>query len=56
MSFGDGRAQFVSETLPPWVYAQLLSWDHKNAVSTSPYSNWITTSSGTYSVLQETDY
>jgi len=52
MSFGDGRAQFVAETLQPQVYAQLLSWNHGQAKAAAPYSTWV----GTYSVLQETDY
>lgn len=60
MSFGDGRAQFVAENLQPFVYAQLLSWNHRRAIkdagTNDPYPKWVVTTTGTYSVLQETDY
>lgn len=52
MSFGDGRAQFVAETLQPLVYAQLLSWDRTKASAVSA-TTW---NASAYPVLQEADY
>jgi len=55
-AFCDGHTEFLKESLPPRVYAQLLSWDDANALAVSgnngSYGRW----TGGYRRLNEDDY
>ncbi|MFM9057808.1 MAG: DUF1559 domain-containing protein [Planctomycetaceae bacterium] len=36
----DGNVRFIADSVSGAVYAQLLSWDHENARTDTPYSTW----------------
>jgi len=55
-SFVGGSVGFLKDSLGREVYAQLLSSNHTLASGTTPYSTWITTTSGTYAIIQEGDF
>lgn len=56
VSFVGGAPGFLRDSLAPQVYAQLLSSNHVQASGTTPYTTWVTTSTGTYSIPIDADY
>lgn len=57
VAFCDGRVSYLKETLRPEVYAQLMSWDHDDAIvpAASTYKSWVVGGSGTYWPVKEAD-
>jgi prepilin-type N-terminal cleavage/methylation domain-containing protein len=55
-AFCDGRTAFLKDSLPYWVYAQLIS-SNDSGVTYSSSINWTTPPTGTrYTILNEGDY
>jgi prepilin-type N-terminal cleavage/methylation domain-containing protein len=61
VAFCDGRSGFLKDSLPSWVYAQLLSSDESTAAAAPAYTvyrSWTTppSSATRYTILSEGDF